>query len=138
MKYNNNALNILAMLSYTGIGNAFIVENYKKDMSDDEIVKLINSKIKNDKEKINIDDFFNKKDEIKNKLDKLEDSCTTFSDNDFPISINTKTSKQKKMRIYFLVIQTMKILLKINLMVIEVDYKLINLTIQYVCFTKAI
>lgn len=96
MKYNHNALNILAMLSYTGIGNAFIVENYKKDMSDDEIVKLINSKIKNDKEKINIDDFFDKKDEIKNKLDKLENNCTTFCDDDFPININTKTSKQKK------------------------------------------
>ena len=46
MKYTDNSINILAAIRYKGIGKAWIVSNWQKNLSDDEIVGLINQSTK--------------------------------------------------------------------------------------------
>ena len=42
MKYTQNSINILAAMQYKGIGKAWVVSNWRKNLSDEEIVGLIN------------------------------------------------------------------------------------------------
>ena len=55
MKYTENALNILTVKSFKGIGNAWITKNLKGNESVESIVSRLNSFIKG--EPTNVDEF---------------------------------------------------------------------------------
>jgi DNA processing protein len=74
MTYSENAINILTVKTYKGIGNAWVIKNLKGNENINTIVSLLNDKSKQH-ELVTIEDFESCKYEIKDKLHKLEDSC---------------------------------------------------------------
>jgi len=86
MKYTENAVNILTIKSYKGVGRAWVVKNLKGNESVNEIVSLLNEKGKQGN--ITVDDFESEKTIIKEKLAIFGDRCDgllAIGDNDFPI-----------------------------------------------------
>lgn len=86
MKYTNNALNILAVKEFKGIGRAWIVKNLKGNESVEKIVFLLNQKSKKEP-KITIEDFENCKNQILQKLEPFQefyDGVVALGDRDFP------------------------------------------------------
>lgn len=86
MKYTENALNILTVRSYKGIGNAWIVKNLKGNESVDTIVTLLNKTIKG--KQTDVEEFERLKRNFENKLvAKFENCCDGFvalGDKNFP------------------------------------------------------
>ena len=87
MKYTDNALNILTVKSYKGIGNDWIVKNLKGNESVETIVSLLNTKIKG--RKTNEDEFENLKRSFEKKLlekfdNEICDGIVALGDKDFP------------------------------------------------------
>jgi DNA processing protein len=97
MKYTDNAINILTTKTYKGVGRAWIVKNIKGNEDIKIIVDLINTKSKQN-EIVTIEDFELKKEQIKNQLKTLEDSCdglVAIGDENFPkYRGNVKQSQQ--------------------------------------------
>jgi len=86
MKKGDNAVNILAAMKYTGIGNAWVVKNLPKTTPINEIVELVSDKIK---ERITIDDFMAKRDGVRRELTSIFHDTdgfgiTAIGDGDFP------------------------------------------------------
>lgn len=85
MKYTNNSLNILTAKSYKGIGNAWIVRNFKGNENIDTIVSLLNNKIA---EKTTCTEFENLRNRFEKKISqKFQDSCdgiVALGDHNFP------------------------------------------------------
>lgn len=48
MKYTQNSINILSALRYRGIGTAWVVSNWRKDLTNKQIVEMINQSTKGD------------------------------------------------------------------------------------------
>lgn len=46
IEYTHNGINLLTVLQYKGIGAAWVVSNWSKDLTDEQIVKLINQSVK--------------------------------------------------------------------------------------------
>lgn len=87
MKYTDNAINIVTVKTYKGVGSSWILKNLKGNESVEKIVALLNSKTKQNTV-IDTDNFEFKKNEIKEKLSKFEDTCDgllAFGDKDFPM-----------------------------------------------------
>ena len=97
-KYSDNVLNVLAALSYQGIANAWIVENYHQKVDNNFLVKLEKKRDKKEVIKNTLEhDFANRKEEIKVELDKLGDSIdgyTAFGDDNFPIILHNNKKKK--------------------------------------------
>jgi DNA processing protein len=97
MKYTDNAINILAVKNYKGVGRSWIVKNLKGNESIEEIIFLLNNKTKQSKT-IEIDDFKFKKNQIKNELSNFKDCCDgllAIGDRNFPMCRgNVKESDQ--------------------------------------------
>jgi DNA processing protein len=97
MIYSENAVNILTVKTYKGIGNAWIVKNLKGNESINTLVSVLNDKSKQN-EVVTIDDFKSRQYEIKEKLYNLEDSCDgliAIGDKNFPrYRGNVKQSEQ--------------------------------------------
>lgn len=86
MKYTENAVNILTVKSYKGIGRAWIVKNLKGNDSVEKIVSQLNNNSKQD-DLITIDVFESSKNQIINQISKFQDSCdglTAIGDKNFP------------------------------------------------------
>jgi DNA processing protein len=87
MKFTENAINIIAVSTYKGIGKAWITKNFRSPMSELEIVELLNRSSKLDF-KLTVKEFINQKELIKEKLIKLErfiDGVVALGDDDFPL-----------------------------------------------------
>ena len=65
MKYSNNVLTVLTALEYNGIGAAWIVKNFGRDIDDLECIKKLSNKIKMKDLEI---DFYKKKEDITKNL----------------------------------------------------------------------
>lgn len=86
MNYSENAINILTVKSYKGIGRAWIVKHIKGNESTERIVELLNNHSRQ-KQPITVDDFESEKYERKEQLAYLEESCDgliALGDKDFP------------------------------------------------------
>ena len=86
MIYTDNAINLLTVKTYKGIGRAWIVKNLKGNESAEEIISLLNNKSKQ-KEEIKIEDFEFNKNQILEKILNFGDSCdgiVSFGDKNFP------------------------------------------------------
>lgn len=86
MTYSENAINILTVKAYKGIGSAWVIKNLKGNENVNTIVSLLNDKSKQN-ELVSIDDFESRKYAIKEKLCNLEDSCDgliAIGDKNFP------------------------------------------------------
>lgn len=55
MKYTQNSINILTALQFKGIGRSWIVTNWRNDLSDEQIVTMINNSSKD--KRITVNDF---------------------------------------------------------------------------------
>lgn len=53
MKYTQNSINILTAIQYKGIGKAWIVSNWRRNLTDEQIVELINQSTKGDLTSVN-------------------------------------------------------------------------------------
>ncbi len=97
MKYTDNAINVLTIKTYKGVGRAWIVKNLKGNESIEAIVLLLNNKSKKN-EIVTVDDFEFKKNQIKDQLYNFEDSCDglmAIGDKNFPMYRgNVKESEQ--------------------------------------------
>lgn len=86
MKYTVNALNILTVKSYKGIGNSWIVRNLKGNENVETIVSLLNSTIKD--KKTSVEEFERLRNYFEKKIvDKFENYCDGFvawGDEKFP------------------------------------------------------
>jgi DNA processing protein len=97
MNYTENAINVLTVKTFKGIGRAWIVKNLQISKSIDDIVHLLN---KNSKEGIfvTIEEFESRKISIKEKMKQLEsfaDGVVAIGDNNFPAHRgNVKNSEQ--------------------------------------------
>jgi DNA processing protein len=88
MNYSENALKILTLKQYKGIGKAWIVKNYKENLPLDSILNLLN---KDSKETlpITLEDFEIDKRNMRNEIERFSDSIdgiVAFGDRDFPPS----------------------------------------------------
>ena len=86
MTYSDNVINILTAKSYKGIGRAWIVKNLKGNESIQEIIHLLNKDPKEEDE-ITIENFYNIRNMIKSKIQKLEtsmDGVVALGDDTFP------------------------------------------------------
>jgi DNA processing protein len=85
MKYTENALNILVLKSYNGIGNTWIVKNIKGNETINILVNLLNKK---NHEPTTVEEFIHLRNNYELKLnDRLAGSCdgiVAIGDNEFP------------------------------------------------------
>jgi len=97
MIYTDNAINILTVKTYKGIGRAWIIKNLQGNESVETIVSILNTNSKQ-KELILLDDFEYCKNQIKKELTNLENSCDgllAIGDKSFPkYRGNVKQSEQ--------------------------------------------
>ncbi|MCX7878514.1 MAG: DNA-protecting protein DprA [Ignavibacteria bacterium] len=86
MKYTINALNVLTLKSFKGIGNSWIINNIKGDETSKAIISILNKKLKVE---ISVKEFENKRKYLENiVLQKLKDFCDGFiayGDPSFPL-----------------------------------------------------
>ncbi len=103
MKYTDNALNILTVKSYKGIGNAWIVKNLIGNESVETIVSLLNKTIK--REPTSIDEFINLKNNFESKIiEKFKDICDGFvawGDPNFPKHRGNVKDSEKPVFLYY-------------------------------------
>ncbi|MDD6911612.1 hypothetical protein [Actinobacillus minor] len=116
MKYSNNVLNVLTALEYNGIGAAWIVKNFGRDIDDLECIKKLSNKIKMKDLEI---DFYKKKEYIAKNLDdmaKYVDGYVAWGDDKFPFALkdnlfikksnicnrNTKNLKDSEIPVFLL------------------------------------
>jgi len=78
MKYTQNVLNILALQTFKGVGNAWIVSNFKANTSVEEFVELINRK-KPQSESVTLNSFENIKHNIALELDALDENSNAIA-----------------------------------------------------------
>ena len=88
MNYTDNALNILTLKTFKGIGNAWIVKNFHPDTTVESLVELLNTKRKetDQTEYITTQMFQNTKQYIEGKIVALEgsvDGVIAFGDKNF-------------------------------------------------------
>lgn len=86
MKYTDNAINIITVKTFKGIGRAWIIKNLKGNESIEKIVSLLNSNSKQD-DAITLDDFEFNKNKIINQIETFEGSCdgiVALGDKNFP------------------------------------------------------
>ncbi|MCF7530588.1 DNA-processing protein DprA [Neisseria lisongii] len=84
MKYTENALNLLTAKTFKNIGDAWIANNWDDQLSNQTLIELLR---KTAKEDVNEDIFLKVKEHIKEKFEKLGNSCdgvTALGDPDFP------------------------------------------------------
>ena len=85
MKYTQNSINILTALQFKGIGRSWIVTNWRRDLSDEQIVTMINNSLKD--KKISIRDFDVERIGVLNRIS-LQEQCADgivgFLDEGFP------------------------------------------------------
>lgn len=85
MKNTQNSINILTALQFKGIGRSWIVTNWRRDLSDEQIVTMINNSLKD--KKISISDFDIERIGVLNRIS-LQEQCADgivgFLDEDFP------------------------------------------------------
>lgn len=102
MNYTENALNIFTAKSYKGIGNAWLIKNLKGKEDVDDIVSLLNSKIK---VKTNNEEFINQKrifeSKIKDKLNNHCDGFTAIGDKNFPKHYGKVNDSQKPTFLFY-------------------------------------
>jgi DNA processing protein len=104
MKYTDNALNILTVKSYKGIGNDWIVKNLKGNESVETIVSLLNTKIKG--RKTNEDEFENLKRSFEKKLlekfdNEICDGIVALGDKDFPQHRGNVKESERPVFLYY-------------------------------------
>lgn len=83
MKYSNNVINILALKKYEGIGNGWIIKNFKGNESDTEIIDKINA----NNHVTSLNEFNFIKNNIITELEKIQssfDGALGIGDLDFP------------------------------------------------------
>jgi DNA processing protein len=103
MKFTENAINIIAVSTYKGIGKAWITKNFRSPMSELEIVELLNRSSKLDF-KLTVKEFVNQKELIKEKLIKLErfiDGVVALGDDDFPLPKGIVKDSEKPVCIFY-------------------------------------
>jgi DNA processing protein len=103
MKYTENAINILTVKTYKGIGRAWIIKNLKGNESIETIVSLLNNKSKQEKE-ITIDDFEFSKNKILEKISNLEDICDgliAIGDKNFPKHRGSVKESEKPIFLFY-------------------------------------
>ena len=88
MNYSENALTILTLKQYKGIGKAWIIKNYKDNLPIELIINLLN---KDSKEAVPItrEDFELDKQNMRNTIERFSnciDGIVGFGDHDFPTS----------------------------------------------------
>lgn len=86
MKYTDNAINILTVKSYKGVGRAWVVKHLKGNEDLSTIISLLNSELKSN-ETITVDKFELKKNQIIDELKDYSDNCdgiTAIGDKNFP------------------------------------------------------
>lgn len=86
MKYSNNALNILTLKTFKGIGDAWINKNIKNNLNDDEIINMLKNSHEC-KEPTSEKIFFDRKKRIENKILQLSENCdgvVSLGDEKFP------------------------------------------------------
>jgi DNA processing protein len=97
MKYTENAINILTVKTFKGIGRAWIVKNLKGNETVDKLVAVLNNKSKQDN-LITEDEFEIRRKQLIESLDEFENCCDgliAIGDENFPkYRGNVKGSEQ--------------------------------------------
>ncbi|QAR32266.1 DNA-binding protein [Geovibrio thiophilus] len=101
MNYSDNAINVLSVKSYRGVGRAWIMKNMKGNESINTIVDLLNQHLK---ETITVEDFYTTRQLMVNKIMRLKnhiDGVVAIGDDNFPSHRgNVKQSEQPVVLFY--------------------------------------
>jgi DNA processing protein len=103
MKFTDNALNVLAAMTYKGIGRAWIVQNIEGNESTDRMVALLNQTTKENR-LISGYEFDEKKGAISTKLKQLEgfvDGVVAIGDSDFPPHRGVVKNSEKPIALFY-------------------------------------
>lgn len=82
MKYSNNSINILVAIQYKGIGKSWIISNWHKNMIEEDIVALLNNKLKT-----TLNEFRYKKQQVIEKIEQLSshaNGIVAWLDDEYP------------------------------------------------------
>lgn len=85
IKYTQNCINILTAIQYKGIGKAWIVSNWRKGLTDEAIVEMINISTKG--EKTTVSEFNARRQAFLRKIETRADSIdgiVSWMDEDYP------------------------------------------------------
>lgn len=103
MKYSENVINILTAKTFKGIGNAWIVNNFKGNESVEEILYLINTQSKQ-KEEISMVQFKIIKNRVTDVLNSFKNHCdgaVAIGDTDFPQHRGKVKNSQRPVCVFY-------------------------------------
>lgn len=103
MKITENALNILAAMTYKGIGKAWIVKNIEGDDPLNKLVELLNRGTK-EQNSISVVDFNDRKENIRkqcNELNSSIDGVVAIGDSDFPPCRGVVKNSEKPVVLFY-------------------------------------
>ena len=86
MKYTHNAINIIILKTYKGIGRAWVIKHIKGNESIEKIISLLNKNSKQDG-LITVDDFETRRNKIINQITFFKENCdgvVAIGDKNFP------------------------------------------------------
>ncbi len=102
MNYTNNALNILASLTYKGIGKAWIVKNLQGNESEEVIVSLLNKALKGND--TSVAEFEQRKQRLAFQVEKVSDfmdGLVALGDPDFPKHRGNVKNSEKPVSLFY-------------------------------------
>lgn len=103
MKFTDNALHVLAAMTYKGIGRAWVVQNVKGNESSDRLTALLNQSAKEGR-LISSHEFDEKKKTISDQLRQLEgfvDGVVAIGDPDFPLHRGVVKNSEKPIALFY-------------------------------------
>jgi DNA processing protein len=102
VNYTNNALNILASLTYKGIGKAWIVKNLQGNESEEVIVSLLNKALKGND--TSVAEFEQRKQRLAFQVEKVSDfmdGLVALGDPDFPKHRGNVKNSEKPVSLFY-------------------------------------
>lgn len=102
MNYTNNALNVLAALTYKGIGKAWVAKNLPNNESEEVVVSLLNKSLKQGE--TSVVELHQRKNNLKQRIEKCSaymDGLVALGDPDFPQHRGKVKNSEKPVALFY-------------------------------------
>jgi DNA processing protein len=102
VNYTNNALNVLAALTYKGIGKAWVAKNLPNNESEEVVVSLLNKSLKQGE--TSVVELHQRKNNLKQRIEKCSaymDGLVALGDPDFPQHRGKVKNSEKPVALFY-------------------------------------
>ena len=102
MKYSDNALNVLAALTYKGVGKAWVVKNLPGCETEETVVELLNQSLK--QAKTSVFELQSRKQRLSSKLERVAvsmDGLVALGDPEFPAHRGRVKNSEKPVALFY-------------------------------------